>query len=189
MTRAEKMAAKIRVFTSFDYDHDEAPRHLLVGRFKHSDSPLEMLGWSVKDPFPVDWKAHVRTKIRGVDQVLVLCGEYTHLATGVAAEVIIAREERKPYLLLAGYPDRYCSRPTSVLPGDKVYKWTWDNLQALIGNERSRAAEQVERPFLKCSAGGMLLRAGDGGKVIIPCQPLAGVRSGSVVDAISRNRL
>jgi hypothetical protein len=144
MTRAEKMAAKIRVFTSFDYDHDEAPRHLLVGRFKHSDSPLEMLGWSVKDPFPSDWKANVRTKIRCVDQVIVLCGEHTHLAAGVAAELTVVQEEMKSYFLLAGYSDRYCSKPSSALTSDKVYRWTWANLKALVEGEWSRATEQVE---------------------------------------------
>jgi hypothetical protein len=56
-----------RVFTAFDYDHDESLRNLLVGQSKHPDSPFEMHDWSVKDPFPGDWKARVRTKIRSVD--------------------------------------------------------------------------------------------------------------------------
>jgi hypothetical protein len=144
MTRAEVMAAKIRGFTSFDYDHDETPRYLLVGRFKHPDSPLEMLDWSVKNLFPGDWKAHVRTKIRCVDRVIVLCGEHTHLAVGVAAELTIAQEEMKSYFLLAGYSDRYCSKPSSALTSDKVYRWTWANLKALVEGERGRATEQVE---------------------------------------------
>jgi hypothetical protein len=125
-----------RVFTAFDYDHDEALRNLLVGQSKHGDSPFEMHDWSVKDPFPGDWKARVRTKIRSVDQVIIICGEHTHLATGVAAELTIAREEKKPYFLLWGYSGKTCTKPTSALPDDKLYNWTWDNLKALIGGGR-----------------------------------------------------
>jgi len=125
-----------RVFTAFDYDHDEALRNLLVGQSKHTDSPFEMHDWSVKDPFPGDWKARVRTKIRSVDQVVILCGEHTHLATGVATELAIAREEKKPYFLLWGYSSKICTKPLSALPTDKMYKWTWDNLKALIGGGR-----------------------------------------------------
>jgi hypothetical protein len=132
------MAAKnpARVFTAFDYDYDESLKHLLVGQSKHEDSPFEMHDWSVKDPYPGDWKAKVRTKIRSVDQVIVLCGEHTHQATGVAAELTIAKEEKKPYFLLWGYSDKTCTKPTTASANDKIYKWTWDNLKALIGGSR-----------------------------------------------------
>jgi hypothetical protein len=125
-----------RVFTAFDYDHDEGLRNLLVGQSKHSDSPFEMHDWSVKEPFTGDWKAKVRTRIRRVDQVIVICGEHTHAAAGVAAELAIAQEEKKPYFLLWGYSDRTCSKPTSAHHTDKIYKWTWDNLKTLIGGRR-----------------------------------------------------
>lgn len=87
--------AKSRVFISFDFDHDEDLRNLLVGQSKNPDSPFELADWSVKEHMTGDWKAKVRTRIRGIDQVLVLCGQYTHTATGVAAELIITQEERK----------------------------------------------------------------------------------------------
>jgi hypothetical protein len=128
--------APVRVFTAFDYDHDESLRNLLMGQARHSDTPFEMHDWSVKEPFSGDWKAKVRQRIRNVDQVIVLCGEYTHAATGVSAELSIAREEGKPYFLLWGYSDKTCSKPTSAAPTDKMYKWTWDNLKALIAGNR-----------------------------------------------------
>lgn len=131
------MATKpVRVFTAFDYDHDESLRNLLIGQSKHPDSPFEMHDWSVKDPFPGDWKARVRAKIRSVDQVIVLCGEHTHTATGVSAELTIAREEGKPYFLLWGYSDKTCTKPTSATAYDRIYRWTWDNLKALIAGTR-----------------------------------------------------
>lgn len=125
-----------RVFTAFDYDHDESLKNLLIGQSKHPDSPFEMHDWSVKDPFPGDWKARVRAKIRSVDQVIVLCGEHTHTATGVSAELTIARAEGKPYFLLWGYSDKTCTKPASASTDDKIYKWTWDNLKALIAGNR-----------------------------------------------------
>ena len=126
----------VRVFTSFDYDHDESLRNLLMGQAKHPDTPFEMHDWSVKEPFTGDWKAKVRTRIRGVDQVIVLCGEHTDKATGVSAELMIARDEGKPYFLLWGYSDRTCTKPASATADDKIYKWTWDNLKALVAGNR-----------------------------------------------------
>lgn len=126
----------VRVFTAFDYDHDESLRNLLMGQSKHPDSPFEMQDWSVKEPFPGDWKAKVRSRIRSVDQVIVLCGQHTHLATGVSAELSIAKEENKPYFLLWGYSDKNCTKPTSATSDDKIYRWTWDNLKALIAGNR-----------------------------------------------------
>jgi len=126
----------VRVFTAFDYDHDEGLRNLLMGQAKHPDTPFEMHDWSVKEPFTGDWKAKVRTRIRSVDLVIVLCGEHTHTATGVNAELAIAREERKTYFLLWGYSDKNCTKPTAATAEDKIYKWTWDNLKALIAGNR-----------------------------------------------------
>jgi hypothetical protein len=126
----------VRVFTAFDYEHDESLRNLLMGQAKHPDTPFEMHNWSVREPFTGDWKVKVRTRIRSVDQVIVLCGEYTHAASGVNAELTIAREERKPYFLLWGYADKNCTKPTSATAEDKMYKWTWDNLKALIAGNR-----------------------------------------------------
>lgn len=125
-----------RVFTAFDYDHDESLRNLLIGQSKHEDSPFEMHDWSVKEPFTGDLKSKVRTRIRSVDQVIVLCGEHTDTATGVAVELTIAQEESKPYFLLCGYASKTCTKPSSALKGDKIYKWTWDNLKSLIRGNR-----------------------------------------------------
>jgi hypothetical protein len=66
----------------------------------------------------------------------VICGHKTDTATGVAAEVRIAREEKKPYFLLAGRATGTNKKPTSALASDKLYNWTWPNLKALIGGAR-----------------------------------------------------
>jgi hypothetical protein len=125
-----------RAFIAFDYDHDEFLRVALVGQSKHPDTDFAIADWSVKVPFVGDWKAKVRTRIKQVDQVIVICGEHTHLATGVAAELEIARDEKKPYFLLKGYKDKTCYAPTSALASDKIYKWEWENLKNLVRGAR-----------------------------------------------------
>jgi hypothetical protein len=48
----------------------------------------------------------------------------------------IARAEKTPYFLLAGYSDGGNKKPAAALDHDKMYRWTWDNLKKLIGGVR-----------------------------------------------------
>jgi len=128
--------AKKRVFISFDVDHDEGTKIMLAGQAKFPDTPFDFKDASVKEPLIGDWKEKVRRRMDSIDLVIVLCGEHTHTASGVAAEVTIAKEKNKEYFLLAAYPDKTCTKPTSAKSSDKMYKWTWDNLKALIGGAR-----------------------------------------------------
>jgi hypothetical protein len=132
----EATAMAKRAFISFDYDHDEGTKIMLAGQARLPDSPFEFKDASVKEHLPGDWKEKVRRRMDSVDIVIVLCGQKTHLATGVGAELTIAREKRIPYFLLAAYQDKVCTKPSTAAPDDKVYKWTWDNLKALIGGAR-----------------------------------------------------
>ena len=93
-----------RAFISFDFDHDEELRNALVGQAKNPDSPFQIADWSVRERFETNWREQVRHRIRRTDLTIVICGEYTHQAKGVAAELTITREERKPYFLLRGRP-------------------------------------------------------------------------------------
>ena len=130
------MAGKKRVFISFDYDNDGEAKVLLAGQAKHPDSPFDFKDSSVKEHLTGDWKSKVRNRMDNVDVVIVLCGQKTHTAAGVAAELDIAREKNKEYFLLAAYKDKQCMRPTSALTGDKLYDWTWPNLKSLIHGGR-----------------------------------------------------
>lgn len=129
------MAIK-RAFISFDFDHDEDLRNLLAGQARHPDSPFEIKDRSLKEPLTGDWKDKVRRRMDNIDVVIVLCGQSTHNAAGVAAELSIAREKRKPYFLLKGRNDKQCTKPTSALATDKIYDWTWNNLKLLIDGAR-----------------------------------------------------
>jgi hypothetical protein len=125
-----------RAFISFDYDHDEGVKIMLAGQAKLADSPFDFKDASLKEHLIGDWKDKVRRRMDNIDIVMVLCGEHTHTATGVAAELTIAQEKNKPYFLLAAYSEKNCTKPTSARTTDKVYKWTWDNLKALVGGAR-----------------------------------------------------
>ena len=129
------MAVK-RVFISFDYDHDNDLRGNLVAQTKNPDSPFSIRDRSVKYRIDENWRKEVRDRIRGSDLTIVICGEHTHDAPGVAAEVTIAREERKPYFLLKGRRRKTCTKPAMALSADKMYGWTWDNLTQLIAGAR-----------------------------------------------------
>jgi hypothetical protein len=127
---------KKRAYISFDYDHDSDLKIMLVGQAKHSDTPFDIADMSIKEAILSNWKEKARTRIRGCDVVIVICGEYTSNATGVAAELTIAQEEGVPYFLLWGRPDRTCVKPASADAADTIYKWTWDNLKILINGGR-----------------------------------------------------
>lgn len=127
---------KQRAYIAFDYEHDDDLRVLLAGQAQHSDTPFEIKDRSLKEPLTGDWKEKVRRRMDNIDVVIVMCGESTHTASGVAAELTIAREKKKPYFLLKGRSDKVCTKPSSALPGDKMYSWTWDNLKALIHGSR-----------------------------------------------------
>lgn len=127
---------KKRAFISFDYDHDSDLKTLIVGQAKNDNSPFSITDMSIKTAIDSGWKDKARTRIRGCDVVIVICGESTHTATGVSAELKIAQEENIAYFLLWGRSDKICTKPIAAKDNDKIYKWTWDNLEALIGGRR-----------------------------------------------------
>lgn len=130
------MATKKRAFISFDIDNDDGAKKMLAGQAKLPDSPFDFKDNSVKYHLTGDWEQKVRQRMDNIDVVIVLCGTKTHTATGVAKELTIAKEKKKPYFLLAAYSDKHCTKPTSASSSDKVYKWTWDNLKKLIAGNR-----------------------------------------------------
>lgn len=74
----------------------------------------------VKEPLTGDWKEKVRRRMDNVDVVIVICSEYTHTAAGVAAELTIAREAKKPSFLLWDRNGKTCTMPKTALLSDKA---------------------------------------------------------------------
>ena len=125
-----------RVFISFDFDHDEELRNSLVAQAKLPDSPFSIGDYSLREPLAEKWKTDVRNRIRKADLTIVICGEHTDVAKGVAAELTITQEERKPYFLLRGHPKKTCKKPAMAKTSDKIYEWNWNNLKPLIAGAR-----------------------------------------------------
>jgi len=127
--------ARKRTFISFDYDHDVASKNLLVGQARLSDSPFEITDMSIKEAVVSGWQNDARTRIKGCDVVIVLCGDHTNTARGVSIELNIAKEEGIPYFLLA-IPKTSWRKPTAASSTDEIYTWNWENLTALIHGRR-----------------------------------------------------
>ena len=122
------------VFISFDYDNDKDLPGNLVAQAARPDSPFSIADRSVKYQIAENWRSEVRERIRRVDLVIVMCGQHTHDADGVAGEVTITQEENKPYFLLKGRKRKTCTKPRNVRSSDEIHSWTWANLRNLIGS-------------------------------------------------------
>lgn len=125
------MASK-RVFISFDFDNDADLRGNLVAQSGLPDSPFSIVDSSLKEPYDENWRQKVRRIIRRADLTIIICGEHTHKAAGVAAELTISREVHTRYVLLRGRRHRPCTRPAGARRNDEMHPWTWKTLRELI---------------------------------------------------------
>ena len=126
------MATRKSAFISFDYDNDKDLYGSLLAQSEDSRLPFNIKDRSLKEPVTEKWKDEVRDRIRRVDLTIVLCGEHTHQAAGVAAEVAIIHELGKPYFLLKGRKRKRCKKPGNALKNDVIHKWTQKNLKKLV---------------------------------------------------------
>lgn len=136
--------APIRIFVSFDGEHDADLHERLRAESQQGGRELELSGHSHGGAMTKAWIATCRSRIRAADEVIVLCGEHTHSCERVATELRIAQEEKTPYLLLWGRRERMCTKPTTAKPADGMYRWSWDILQSQIHTLR-RALRTHER--------------------------------------------
>ena len=119
-------------FISFDYDNDKDIYGSLLAQSEEPSLAFSVKDWSLKEPITEKWKEKVRDRIRRVDLTIVLCGEHTDQADGVAAEVTIIHEEGKPYFLLKGRRRKSCKKPRNARKTDEMHKWSQNNLKKLI---------------------------------------------------------
>ena len=120
-----------RAFISYDYEHDNDLKNLLVGQARNGQTPFQISDWSIKEASR-EWRSEARQRIDRANLVIVICGHYTHTAEGVSKEIAIARETDTPFFLLRGRKSGIVRRPkgTSML-SDRLYRWSWDNLQKM----------------------------------------------------------
>lgn len=116
--------SSIRVFLSFDLGHDRDLKKRLLAEAAKAGSGFEVLGCSEVGRPMEGMSERVRAQIAAADEVLVICGAHTEDSLQVSAELSIAQEEQKPYMLLWGRREAMCTRPRGARPGDSMYSWT-----------------------------------------------------------------
>jgi hypothetical protein len=131
----------LRVHMSFDLAHDRDLHDLLVAQVRRR-SGFAIASRSEAGEITDEWAARARGRICECDEVVVLCGEHTDQSAHVSAELKIAQEERKPYVLLWGRRDSMCKKPRSARADDGMYKWTAELLERQLAAELRRSRER-----------------------------------------------
>lgn len=130
----------VRVFLSFDLEHDRDLVELLIAETKRRASFAvggRSEGGAIDDP----WLARARSRIAASDEVVVICGERTDQCPRVSVELKIAQEQKKPYVLLWGRRDAMCKKPRSARLDDGMYKWTAELLEHQLQNVLRRSKQ------------------------------------------------
>jgi antiphage defense system Thoeris ThsB-like protein len=138
-------ASDVRVFMSFDVDHDADLGDRLLTHSKMGGSGFNVASRSESGAITERWRAGVRRRVREADEVIVICGEHTAESQRMNTEMRIAREERKPCLLLWGRRERKCLMPVGVERSACMYSWTWDVLVFQVA-QTMRVARPPEIP-------------------------------------------
>jgi hypothetical protein len=122
-----------RAFISFDFDHNEIEKNLLVGQAKNSRTPFCIQDWSAKSAMPQSqWEAIVKDKINKSNMLIVLVGKTIASAMGVAKEIKMAKEQDVP--IFGVYVDG--TNSTSSLPDglqrNRTISWDWDQIASAV---------------------------------------------------------
>jgi hypothetical protein len=126
------LVSDVRIFTSFDPEHDDDLQELLREQSSKPSSGFEISACSRSGEQNDRWGERVRREIRDADEVIVICGEHSEESLPMSEELRIAREEHKPYFLLWGRRETMCTKPAGAKPTDGMYSWTWDILRSQI---------------------------------------------------------
>ncbi|HET6303443.1 MAG TPA: TIR domain-containing protein [Myxococcota bacterium] len=120
-----------RIYMSFDLEHDRDLHDRLLKQSRNR-SAFAIANRSEAGEMTDEWAERVRGRISESDEVVVICGEHTDESPRVSAELKIAQEQRKPYVLLWGRRDSMCKKPKGARADDGMYSWTPDILQQQI---------------------------------------------------------
>lgn len=135
----------VRVFLSFDVDHDVDLRNTLCDQSHRGGSGFTVSSNSETGDVTDRWSDAARRRIRDADQVIVICGEHTDQSVRVASELRIAEEEKRPHFLLWGRRELMCTMPVGAKRSGCMYSWNWETLLQQIAEAR-RSARPLEIP-------------------------------------------
>jgi hypothetical protein len=138
----------VRVYMSYDLAHDR-DLHDRLAKQAHSPAPFAITSRSEGSEMTDAWTERVRARISESDEVIVICGEHTDESPQVSAELAIAQEQHKPYLLLWGRRDSMCKKPKSARATDGMYSWTPSVLEYQLAYSLRQARERVVPDSMK----------------------------------------
>jgi len=148
----------VRIYMSFDLEHDRDLHDRLVAQARKG-AAFAVASRSEAGEMSEAWIERVRDRISHADEVVVICGEHTDESARVSAELKIAQEQNKPYVLLWGRRDSMCKKPKGAGADDGIYMWTPSVLehQLAYGLRLSRepvpASIKRQYPMPRISAG------------------------------------
>ena len=122
-----------RIFLSFDLEHDQDLRDRLLAESSVRPS-FAIADQSEDGPITKPWTERARQRISASDEVVIICGEHSNKASRMNAELRIAQELKKPYVLLWGRRQHMCKKPRSERSEDPMYLWTPEILEDRIAS-------------------------------------------------------
>lgn len=128
----------VRIYLCFDLEHDRDLHDRLLAESKGPNNAFAIASRSEAGEMTEAWTQRVRGRITAADEVVVICGEHTDASRRVCAELEIARQEKKPYLLLWGRRDCMCKKPRSARADDGMYVWTPAMLEHQVASSLRR---------------------------------------------------
>lgn len=133
-------SSDVRIFASFDVDHDADLYALLLEESRAEGAGFTVCGSSQSSSATELGSERGRAAIREADQMIVLCSEHTDTSTRVSAELRIAAEEGTPCVLLWGRRGVMCKKPVGAKPSEGMYSWTRQILKEQIALTSRKAA-------------------------------------------------
>jgi len=134
----------LRIFLSFDLNHDQDLHDRLLAESR-GQSLFEVADQSEEGAITTSWTERTRSRISASDEVVVLCGEHTHKSSRMNAELRIAQEMKKPYVLLWGRRRQMCKKPKSARSDDGMYIWTRQILEDQLASVLEWSRRPVKR--------------------------------------------
>jgi hypothetical protein len=89
----------VRVYLSFDLEHDRDLHDRLSAQAR-KPAPYAIASRSEAGEMTDEWTERVRGRIHDADEVVMICGEHTDESPRMSAELKLAQEQHKPYVLL-----------------------------------------------------------------------------------------
>ena len=124
--------AKVKVFLSFEFDRDEELHRNFYAQTDRGDSCHDIEDCSLNEaykPHDESWLKKANAQISRLNIVIVIIGDDTHTAPGVAKEVTIANQIGRRIFQI-----RPQGRTGGSVPGaGDVIPWKWKKIDAQIG--------------------------------------------------------